>query len=284
MPYSAQVGKKAQKSSPRSTTITAKRKRPSQAVWGDRSLGAPPLQCFNTSIRKNLPAQNCLPVHTMQSHCIPRIQFGFTVILLAALLCPTAGAGDIDLASDTPCDLLMEQTYGDRWALLEYRSGPGGHPQSTLDITHFSDARFANQLLACIDRGEAQVPPPPTRSNGVYKVFRFAPARGQAEVRGARQLRYNVPPELRTQSSPAFEGYVGLRVEMNEFGMIRSKDLLFSSNGRLGEAILETLDEGLGVVKQGNEAGPYVDVIYLRFKDGVLVNFSQRHFVSQSTS
>jgi hypothetical protein len=112
--------------------------------------------------------------------------------------------------------------------------------------------------------------------------LRFAPAGGQEIAQGDRQLQFEVPQEARLSLSvPSFAGYAALRVEMNEFGMIRSKDLLFSSNATLGETLLKSLDEGLTVVSRGEEKGPYTDVLYLRFESGIMVNFSQSHFVTQ---
>ena len=205
-------------------------------------------------------------------------------LLVIFILSSASGARGFEFDRQEPCNYLMQQTDQDRWALLEYRSDQSDLSRRTVDITHSSDAGYADQLLTCLHRGEARLPRPPANSHGGYKVLRFAPARGQVEVRGSRLLRYDIPNELRSQfSAPAFDGHVGLRVELNEFGMIRSQDLLFSSNGPLGDTVLDTLDESLAVVKDGREAGPYVDVIYLRFKDGALVNFSQSHFVTRST-
>ena len=74
---------------------------------------------------------------------------------------------------------------------------------------------------------------------------------------------------------------MGFKVEMNEFGMIRQKEVLFTSEEWLGDLLLDHLDDGLKVIHRGQEEGPYTAILYLRFEDGMLTTFSQKHFVKQ---
>ena len=177
-----------------------------------------------------------------------------------------------------PCEHLTDPGPQDRWALMEYRVAATGNAES-LKVPFASDLSYANSLTDCAGRGSVQLP---TRSGHVYKVFRFAPARDQQILSGGRILDFEIPDSLKKRiSNTSFTGHLALRLEINELGMIRSKELLFASSGRLGNLVLDYVDDGLEVVNRGQVRGPYTDVIYLRFENGSLVSFEQSHFVAR---
>ena len=223
------------------------------------------MHCFNIS--KPCPRPNQVVQAVSPGAGTLGLHVAWLALLTVTAFCPSTQA----------CTLLHQQADFDRWVLLEYRQAMGGRDQAKVEFS--SDPGFARDLLTCIDRGEAQLP---GQSGKAYKVFRFVPARGQELAGSDRRLEYEIPRALRLGiSAPSFTGTVALRVEMNEYGMIRNHDLLFSSNTWLGERILGSLDEGLKVVSRGKESGPYIDILYMRFEEGMLLNFSQTHFVDQ---
>jgi hypothetical protein len=79
---------------------------------------------------------------------------------------------------------------------------------------------------------------------------------------------------------PQFEGLSGdfaLRLEVTREGQVLGKELLFSSDPKLGQMVRDSLEAGLEIVRPGTGPGPFVDILTLKFQNGELAVFGQTH-------
>lgn len=200
-------------------------------------------------------------------------RFLATGLLLAALGAPAAQALTFD--STSFCDRVQHQIPVDRWALLEYDVSSAGNADLPVRIPYSSDPSYARDLLQCANLGQGQLP---ADTAAAYNVFRFSPAVGQEKVEG-RRLDFRMPARLSQLSGVPLDGNLALKIEVTDHGMIRAKDVLFASDRRLGEMVLDQVDEGLQIQDSGDtEGGVVVDILYMRFEAGRLVTLAQSHY------
>ncbi len=194
-------------------------------------------------------------------------------LLLAGLGAPASQALTFD--STSFCDRVGHQIPVDRWALLEYDVSAAGSADLPVRIPYSSDPSYAQDLLQCANLGQGHLP---ADTAAAYNVFRFSPAVGQEKVEG-RRLDFRMPGRLSQLSGVPLDGNLALKIEVNDQGMIRAKDVLFASDRRLGEMVLDQVDEGLQIQDAGEtNGGVFVDILYMRFEAGRLVTLAQSHY------
>lgn len=200
------------------------------------------------------------------------------IACLAVLLAVAQPAESMTFDSHSLCDRVLHQLSVDRWALLEYDVSAAGSADLPVRVPYSSDPSFARDLQQCANLGQGNLP---ADSAAAYNVFRFSPARGQEKVE-SRRMDFRMPSRLSQLSGVALDGNLALKLEVTDQGMIRAKDILFASDRRLGEMVLDQIDNGLRIEAKGDAGdGTYVDVLYMRFEAGRLVTLAQSHYTDQ---
>ena len=72
-------------------------------------------------------------------------------------------------------------------------------------------------------------------------------------------------------------GDLALRIEVSREGEVLAKDLLFSTDDKLGQLVSEDLEQGFLITSTGDGPGPFIDILDLKFQNGLLVALIQSH-------
>lgn len=175
---------------------------------------------------------------------------------------------------DTDCDAAGLTGRYDEWAVLEYEVEPAGIRLEDLSLEGSSTWNYGSRLRQCAAAGKT---PLPRKGLGTHTLFRFRPARYLDEDK--RRLLDFHPSGALTQARHRLDGNLALKLEFDAHGEIRPPELLFASDPELGALVIDHLPESLKIVQAGPEAETRIDVLYLRFRQGDLVNFSQLHYI-----
>lgn len=177
--------------------------------------------------------------------------------------------------SKTACDALTKRGAEDRWYFLTYRVDAKGIQD--FRITSTSHQWFTDALLACaaqgfIPRGWVPRDAPSLAQGFVVQTdfFEYLRSADSLDVTG-RLVMLSFP------TLGDLSGDLAIRLKTSREGDVLEKKLLFSSNGELGRKVLEHFEAGLEIVKPGKGAGPFIDILTLKFQNGEMAVFLQTH-------
>jgi hypothetical protein len=91
------------------------------------------------------------------------------------------------------------------------------------------------------------------------------------DVSGRRLIRLTLP------EYSGLSGDLALLVEVSREGEVLGKELLFSTDDKLGQLVLQDLEHGLEVAAPGEGPGPFTDILRLKIVSGTLVVVIQTH-------
>jgi hypothetical protein len=156
-----------------------------------------------------------------------------------------------------------------RWSLVESEPVAGTRDHS-LRVLFASSPLFKEQIEACHKEGllsDMLFDAGPTRT------FRFIPQRGTFQMSG-RRMRLNVPPS----EVAGWSGQSAVQLVVDAEGVVRSRDLLFSTDEALGQRVLDGIGRWMEIVSRGDSPGPYLDVVYLGFGPAGMEVMLQNHY------
>lgn len=166
-------------------------------------------------------------------------------------------------------DLMGSPSIEARWLLLESEPIVGARDHR-LHVMFASSPRFKEQIEGCHRQG---LLPDSLFDGGVSRTFRFIPPLGTFPMSG-RRMRLNVP----ASDLGGLAGQLAIRLVVDAQGAVQSKDLLFSTDERLGQLALDGIDRWMEILGRGDTAGPYLDVAYLGFGPDGLEVMLQNHY------
>jgi hypothetical protein len=139
-------------------------------------------------------------------------------------------------------------------------------------IPFTSGGNFSQALQDCLARGwfpfDRSSPLPGYELQS--ELFSFIPSVEHQDVTG-RLVRLHFP------GFADLSGDLAVRVEVTREGEVTAKELLFSTNPKLGLMVIEALEGSLEIAKPGSGSGPFVDVLRLKIVNGELAVFGQTH-------
>lgn len=189
---------------------------------------------------------------------------GWLLILAAH---PLAGAKQ----RTAHCARVQQAVHADRWYFMIVRSDERGTHEE-VQIPFASETSFAESLQGCAALGLLDLDSPVTVQGipTLYKSFSYVPAIGSRDV-AERQVRLKLPEYT------GLSGSLAIRVEMSREGEVLAKDLLFSTDEKLGQLVMDDLEQGLQITRTGIGPGPFIDVMSLEFQNGILVALIESH-------
>jgi hypothetical protein len=98
------------------------------------------------------------------------------------------------------------------------------------------------------------------------------PPAGVEGVEGPRRIRLQFP------TFTDLSGKLAIRLEVARSGEIVDKRLLFTTDQELGRLVLKHIDSSLEFTRTGQNPGPFLDVLFLRFDKGSLAVALHRYY------
>jgi hypothetical protein len=140
-----------------------------------------------------------------------------------------------------------------------------------------SDPDYARGLQRCADLGLAFDEDRETSDKPEF-LFRFRAPRGSVSPLGLHPALH-VPDGM----LGALSGVAAIQLRMTSAGQILSKQLLFTTEARLGEALLLGID-GWFSVTPGTDLSSFEDVLFLRVEAGKLGMAVEHHHGRRATA
>jgi len=178
-------------------------------------------------------------------------------------------------SSRVVCSDELRAKQEDRWYYHTYRVDANGNSHS--DVPFASDASLLRALQACAEQGWY----PHTRPRSAEGVsvqeesLEYIPSVATQDVKG-RRLGWLTLPEY-----SGLSGDLAIRIEVTREGEVLRKELLFSTDAKLGQLVLADLDQGLEITNPGEGPGPFTDILSLTIENGTLLAFIQSHYMAK---
>lgn len=210
-----------------------------------------------------------------QAQCSPNTDCGMPPPVQCALSQALPASIPSGKPSKDVCAALTRPGSEDHWYFVSTRIDANGVKSFHLPVA--SHDWLSTALQECASHGwipKGWIPSGiPEFAKGMpiqSDFFDYIPSVDSVDVRG-RLVRLSFP-ELADLS-----GDLAIRLEVTHEGQVLGKELLFSSDPKLGQLVLDSLEAGLEIVRSGSGPGPFVDILTLKFQNGELAVFGQTH-------
>lgn len=182
-----------------------------------------------------------------------------------------------DAPSQSTCARLDWPAEEDRWYFLTFRVDQSGPRDFRVPFS--SDPSFSQTLESCAALGWfPRHRPAPTQAYLIQREdFSYIHSVKMRDVGGRRLVRLTLP------EYNGLTGDLALRVEMSREGEVLGKEVLFSTDEKLGQMVLQDLENGLKVADPGEGPGPFIDILRLKIVNGTLAVFGQTHHMAKES-
>ena len=187
------------------------------------------------------------------------------------------GSSDDDATPDLCRALRRMNPEDDLWSYVEL-APPAKSGIRRYRIRFASDSDYGRGLQRCADLGLAFDEDQETTEKPEF-LFRFRAPRTSTDLPGLHPA-LQVPDGVLGNLS----GVAAIQLKMTSTGQILSKGLLFTTNTRLGEALLLGIDAWFSVVSGTEEPSTFEDVLFLKVEAGKLGMAIEHHHARRAST